>query len=101
MSIYGSLSYDINGRRRRQRANNKAEFKNPGKITVDDTVKVEAEAHRDRYPSGDCFGRPAPLKQSPKYTGSYIKGLATMHKSNIVPVGSDTDPKEFSTMRRN
>jgi len=36
-----------------------------------------------------------------EYSGEYITGLATMHKSNIVPVGKGDDPKNYSTMRRN
>jgi hypothetical protein len=39
--------------------------------------------------------------ETKKYGGDYITGLATMHKSNIVPVGRDDDPKNYSTMRRN
>lgn len=35
------------------------------------------------------------------YSGTYIKGIATMHKSNSVPVGQDDDPVNYSTMRRN
>ena len=40
-------------------------------------------------------------KESQVYSGDYITGLATMHKSNIVPVGKGDDPKNYSTMRRN
>lgn len=40
-------------------------------------------------------------KEAKVYGGEYITGLATMHKSNIVPVGRDDDPKNYSTMRRN
>lgn len=40
-------------------------------------------------------------KEANVYGGEYITGLATMHKSNIVPVGRDDDPKNYSTMRRN
>lgn len=40
-------------------------------------------------------------KEAQVYSGEYITGLATMHKSNIVPVGRDDDPKNYSTMRRN
>lgn len=35
------------------------------------------------------------------YSGIYIKGIATMHKSNSVPVGQDDDSVNYSTMRRN
>lgn len=40
-------------------------------------------------------------KESQVYSGDYITGLATMHKSNIVPVGRGDDPKNYATMRRN
>ncbi len=36
-----------------------------------------------------------------KYSGDYITGLATLHKSNIVPVGKDDNPVDYATMRRN
>lgn len=40
-------------------------------------------------------------QQRHEYSGEYITGLATMHKSNIVPVGKGDDPKNYATMRRN
>jgi hypothetical protein len=40
-------------------------------------------------------------KESLKYTGDYIIGIATMHKSNLVPVGRGDNPKDYATMRRN
>jgi hypothetical protein len=100
MSIYGSLSYDMHGRKRKQLANNPAEFKSRGKAEANTEYTEAAVNHREKYPSGDCFGRAAAKKEENVYTGSYIKGIATMHKSNSVPVGSTTDPKEFATMRR-
>jgi hypothetical protein len=39
--------------------------------------------------------------ETKEYSGDYITGLATMHKSNIVPVGRDDDPASYATMRRN
>ena len=39
-------------------------------------------------------------KERPVYTGSYIIGIATMHKSNAVPVGRGDDPKHYAQMRR-
>lgn len=36
-----------------------------------------------------------------EYSGDYIQGIATMHKSNLVPVGKNDDPKSYATMRRN
>ena len=40
-------------------------------------------------------------KAKPKvYTGSLMKGIATMHKSNAVPVFTDEQAKDISNMRR-
>lgn len=99
MSIYGSLSYDMHGRKRKQLANNPAEFKSRGKLEANTEHTEAALNHREKYPSGDCFGRTTAKKEENVYSGSYIKGIATMHKSNSVPVGS-ADPKDFATMRR-
>jgi len=56
------------------------------------------------YKSHDRFTnetRSTALRERKEYSGEYITGLATMHKSNIVPVGKGDDPKNYSTMRRN
>ena len=62
------------------------------------------ERHTEKYPSlqtsntipGACAKR-----ESPKYTGDLIVGIATMHKSNAVPVMRDTEQaKEIASMRR-
>ena len=34
------------------------------------------------------------------YTGTKIKGIGTMHKSNAVPIFSDDEAREISSMRR-
>ncbi len=99
MNIYGSLKYDIHGRKRKQLADSSYEHKARPIGNVDTTHTDRAVDHREKYPSGDCFGRPTAKKEENVYSGSYVKGLATMHKSNIVPVGS-ADPKDYSQMRR-
>jgi hypothetical protein len=45
-------------------------------------------------------GGNALLKPSPVYTGTKVKGIATMHKSNAVPVFSDEEAADISKMRR-
>jgi hypothetical protein len=45
-------------------------------------------------------GGNATLKPSPVYTGTKVKGIATMHKSNAVPVFSDEEAQDISKMRR-
>jgi hypothetical protein len=43
---------------------------------------------------------PALKKERPVYTGTLIKGIATMHKSNAVPIINDEQAVEISHMRR-
>jgi len=40
------------------------------------------------------------IKQTPQYTGDKIVGIGTMHKSNAVPIFSDQEAKDISSMRR-
>ena len=42
----------------------------------------------------------APLAPAKVYTGTKVMGIATMHKSNAVPVFSDEEAIEISSMRR-
>lgn len=39
-------------------------------------------------------------RKANEYSGDYIVGLATMHKSNIVPVGKGNSAEDFAKMRR-
>ena len=43
---------------------------------------------------------PCTKKSQNSYTGEKMKGVATMHKSNAVPVFTDKEAKEISNMRR-
>ena len=43
---------------------------------------------------------PVSSKPNPKYTGTKILGIGTMHKSNAVPVFSDQEAHDIATMRR-
>lgn len=40
-------------------------------------------------------------RASPVYTGTKVKGIGTMHKSNAVPIFSDEEALAIATMRRN
>jgi len=51
-------------------------------------------------PSLGTTGGVATLAAPKVYTGTKVKGIATMHKSNAVPVFSDEEAVEISSMRR-
>jgi hypothetical protein len=48
----------------------------------------------------DTGGGVATLPPPKVYTGTKVKGIATMHKSNAVPVFSDEEAVDISRMRR-
>lgn len=68
------------------------------------TYKLSAPAGRDtgpKIPSLDTGHTGAVrTKDIPKYTGTKILGIGTMHKSNAVPIFSDEEAVEISRMRR-
>lgn len=51
-------------------------------------------------PSRDTGGGSAVMPAPKVYTGTKVKGIATMHKSNAVPVFSDEEAVDISKMRR-
>ena len=53
-----------------------------------------------KIPSRDTGAGNATLKPAKVYTGTKVKGIATMHKSNAVPVFSDEEAQDISKMRR-
>ena len=61
--------------------------------------KYEISNRREKYPSGDGIGTTYARKEN-VYTGTLIKGIATMHKSNAVPIMNDEQAIEVATMRR-
>jgi hypothetical protein len=62
------------------------------------TARRDADA--PRIPSLDTGGGIAALAPAKVYTGTKVKGIATMHKSNAVPVFSDEEAIDISKMRR-
>jgi hypothetical protein len=40
------------------------------------------------------------IKATPQYTGTKIRGIGTMHKSNAVPIFSDEEAQDIARMRR-
>lgn len=53
------------------------------------------------YPSKTSNGGTTGKVMPQQYSGDYMVGIAVMHKSNLVPVGRDANPTDYSTMRRN
>lgn len=63
----------------------------------------QSREHRERYPSAIDLGtslNTTARKERPKYTGTYVIGIATMHKSNGVPVVNQLQATEIARMAK-
>ena len=61
------------------------------------TPEGRSTAHIPSRNTGDGI---ASSKQIPQYTGTKMLGIGTMHKSNAVPIFTDQEAKDISSMRR-
>jgi len=108
----GSLRYSPCGRKRKNHALNpvkkkRPEFKayQPTQSTLDKLREEQAKQYKsimeDYMQNGNYPKSDTSKKESPVYTGTLVKGIATMHKSNAVPVISQQEAEDISKMRRN
>jgi hypothetical protein len=63
--------------------------------------KTTYRRETEKYPSLPFSGAPCTKPAEKVYTGTLIKGIGTMHKSNAVPIFSDEQAIDIATMRRN
>ena len=70
------------------------------KVEIFNTTPYRRE--EPRIPSLMSMGSPdsCAKKEPLKYTGTLVKGIATMHKSNAVPVINEEQMQDISRMRR-
>ena len=70
--------------------------------TLKDVYKLDVPAGRStsNIPSRDTGFVPCVKAPDKIYTGTKIKGIGTMHKSNAVPVFSDEEAQDIAKMRR-
>lgn len=114
----GSLRYDPTGRKRKNHALKSTRRKRvpayqQGTLKTPQHVlnrMKEAKEHQEKYPSmmeqqvkAGTFisgGHTTAKKEAEKYTGTLVKGIATMHKSNAVPVINQQEATDIARMRR-
>jgi len=103
--ILGNMKYDFNGRKRKHR-------KPKGEVCVKyvppkfqeykpkSSYASERAAEIKRYQSVSLTPAKAggDRRDSPRYTGDYVIGIATLHKSNAVPVTNKKYAAEISDM---
>ena len=72
----------------------------PKKSITDFIPKTPPGRETAQVPSQDTGWVTCVKPTDKEYTGTKIKGIGTMHKSNAVPVFSDEEAKDISKMRR-
>ena len=72
----------------------------PRKTMADVMPKTPPGRETPKIESQDTGWVPCVKVKDNEYTGTRIKGIGTMHKSNAVPVFSDDEAKDISSMRR-
>lgn len=94
--FYGSIQHTTSGRK-----------KKGGTRRTRRTVRAVSgnspESYRRETPeyasAPDTVGA-APRVDNPRYTGTFVKGIGTMHKSNAVPIVDEQHMKDIARMRR-
>lgn len=75
-------------------------YNSPRKTMSDFMPRTPPGRETAQVPSQDTGWVPCVKVHDQEYTGTKIKGIGTMHKSNAVPVFSDDEAKDISSMRR-
>ena len=65
------------------------------------SLGIPACRETPKIPSLPFTADPCVKKETQRYTGTAMKGIGTMHKSNSVPIFTDEQAVEIATMRRN
>jgi len=81
----------------------KPNFSNNKKVNTDNIIRDNKKYIRETpyYPSLETNGGVATKAvKGNVYTGTKVKGIGTLHKSNAVPVFSEEEAKDQANMRR-
>ena len=95
--LYGSLRHDVTGRKKRNYAR-KTKISTRG--SIHDSQRVNYRRCMPEYPSAPDTAGVAARVESPRYTGTLVKGIGTMHKSNAIPIINEEEMKDLARMRR-
>jgi len=104
-----STSHDYSGRKRKSKKVKGevfGKFKTPEFRPLETTKQSSYSqlrcAERQQYPSRPDFATPESCAKPERkqYTGTLVKGISTLHKSNAVPILSQDEAVEHARMRR-
>ena len=95
MIVYGSNNYTTSGRKKKTTRRTRRVTKGVRSSTAE-PYRRETPEYRS---ASDTVGIAARM-ESPRYTGTLVKGIGTLHKSNAVPVINEEEMKDLARMRR-
>lgn len=99
---YYSLTHDYDGRKikkRKPKGEVYAKYKKP-REGLNPLPTYTYRGMENQYASSEATVYTCHKTESPKYTGTLVKGISTMHKSNAVPIINESEAKEHASMRR-
>ena len=99
MNLGNSLNYTTSGRKRRKLPAKKAAPKRKFEPYIPKTTYIRDTPNYPSVtsaPSADSCAKPNRVS----YTGTLVKGIATMHKSNAVPIINEQEATDIANMRR-
>lgn len=96
--IHGSMRHTTSGKRKKTNAWTTKKRKPVDFKPLRNTFTYRGDDVH--YPSADSKGCATTKSDSPTYTGTLVKGIGTMHKSNAVPVIDEQQMKDLASMRR-
>jgi len=94
--IHGSMGHTISGRKKKV-------IRRKTKVYSRGIPENPSQPYRREipfYPSGSDTAGVAPRVEPPRYTGTLVKGIGTMHKSNAIPIIDEEQMKDLARMRR-
>ena len=94
---HGSMGYTISGRKKKN-LRRKAVSRTTGHSS--NAVRACYRRITPDFPSSPETTGIAARVEAPRYTGTLVKGIGTMHKSNAVPIIDEEQMKDLASMRR-
>lgn len=104
MPIYGSMKHDFTGRKIKKKSPTGEVYAKYARPAFSEMSTRSGPFRRDEcveYKSAD-MGAPTvcAAPEAKKYTGTLVKGIGTMHKSNAIPIIDEEQMKDLARMRR-
>lgn len=93
--FYGSIGHTPSGRKKKTYRKSRKTLHG-----VPATTPKPYRREVPEYPSRATTASVAPRTEPKRYTGTLVKGIGVMHKSNAIPVIDEEQMKDLARMRR-